>query len=515
MANKDKLVEKALKFVQKGYVDKAIKEYVKALEIDPNDIAVRLKVGDLYVKANKNSKAVKEYEEVANAHTKKGFYLKAIAVYKQIMKLEEVTVELHIKLADLYAKQRLIADAISEYSYIVNIYEKEGKTTEAFDLIKKMVDIDSENVGVKLKLADMHKKLGFDKDAYEEYCWIFEKLLSQGKLDIAEKILKDLYKNYSTEPRVLGGLVKLYNKRSDRTNYVKYAMNFANVSLEAGNEDMAKALCEAILKVSPGEVSASNLLRKFSVEPEVVDEIEEVEEIEEIEEVEDAELEPIEELEAVPEIPETVPAEDASVEEALIPEAAGLVFDEAAESVASEGEGSDSLPADLDIDDALDSLVSSWSDDEDDDTVEELKAGIGEQLSKEDNETHFNLGIAYMEMEMVEEAITEFKITLKSPGFEYEAKTRLGMSYMNIGDFDESIDFYKQAIEVENRSDDEIKGAMYELALVYEAAGRGDEAMETFKAVSEMDANFREVSDKLSGKSSSGGSDDVVEVELT
>ena len=100
------------------------------MAIDPADVMVRLRLGDLYAKLNSKDEAIKEYTEVAKIHTTKGFYLKAIAVYKQILKLDEFSLEVHNKLADLYTKQRLIADAITEFSYIVNTYEKrEGQTT--------------------------------------------------------------------------------------------------------------------------------------------------------------------------------------------------------------------------------------------------------------------------------------------------------------------------------------------------------------------------------------------------
>ena len=248
MAKKDKLIAKAQKFIQKGAIDKAITEYVSILALDPSDVSIRLRLGDLYVKSNDKENALKEYNAVAKAHTDKGFYLKSIAVFKQILKLDEESLEVHNKLADLYTKQRLNADAISEYNYIVNVYEKKGRTTEAFDLIKKMVDIDPENVGVKLKLADMHQKLGFEKDAFEEYCWIFEKLISQGKGEKAGKILVDLYKEHSKEPRILEGLRTLFKKKGDKDNYLKYSAELMEVYRMAGDEDNAKGICELILE---------------------------------------------------------------------------------------------------------------------------------------------------------------------------------------------------------------------------------------------------------------------------
>jgi tetratricopeptide (TPR) repeat protein len=219
--------------------------------MDPSDISVRLRLGDLYVKTGDKEEAIKQYTDIAKINTRKGFYLKAIAVYKQILKLDETILDIHNKLADLYTKQRLIADAISEYSFIVNTFEKKDKTTEALDLLKKMVEIDPENVGVRLKLADLHQKLGYEKIAFGEYSWIFDRLVSQGKFDKAEKIYLGIYKNNPKEPKVLEGLSELYRKNGDNEQFAKYGSRLATIYKDSGELEKAKDLCQAILEVQP------------------------------------------------------------------------------------------------------------------------------------------------------------------------------------------------------------------------------------------------------------------------
>ncbi len=618
MAKKDKLIAKAQKFIQKGAIDKAISEYVSILALEPSDISIRLRLGDLYVKTNDKDNALKEYNAVAKVHTEKGFYLKSIAVFKQILKLDEESLEVHSKLADLYTKQRLHADAISEYNYIVNVYESKGRTTEAFDLIKKMVEIDPDNVGVKLKLADMHQKLGFEKDAFEEYCWIFEKLISQGKGEKAGKILIDLYKEHSKEPRILEGLRTLFKKKGDKNNYVKYSSELMEVYRLAGDEDNAKGICQQILDADDnnsdaveymlelkGETPADTAIEVELEEDEALidfpgsddhaeevvsdegeeegplieismdddsaedeplidmgteEELDEVEELDELEEVE--ELEELEELsdevevdepDAV-EFEEPVAEEPAVEEESIEAEAAPSAVDEAGDATESSiddlslddfkdfssttddsdddalfkdfsdettGEGPDGfvdLSKELGVEEALDQLTSSWGGDDSDDAAEEMKAGMGEQLNKEDIETHFNLGIAYMEMELYDEAAREFKLSTKDPSFEFEAYTRLGLCYTSAGDNDESISYYLKALAVTGRSDEDRIGVMYELGLVYVAADKNSDALEIFKTVKDMDASYREVEGIVAnlseGKAPIPKDDDMMEVEL-
>ncbi len=263
MALKEQLLDRAQKYVLKGSIDKALGEYKAAFELDPRDISVRLKIGDLFVKSGKKTEAIREYTEVAKANAQRGFYLKAIAVYKQALKLDISNMEIHYKLADLYVKQRLIADAISAYSHILSVFEKKGKTNEVLEIVKKMVEVDPDNIGVRLKLADLYQKMSFDKDALEEYSFIFEKLLSQGKFDVAEKIYIGLYNNNPKEALVIKGLSDLYEKKGDSREHLRFSKTLFNIYRENGDIEGAKEICSSILGMKPEDPDALRFMAQF------------------------------------------------------------------------------------------------------------------------------------------------------------------------------------------------------------------------------------------------------------
>ncbi|MEK7772883.1 MAG: tetratricopeptide repeat protein, partial [Deltaproteobacteria bacterium] len=263
MALKEQILDRAQKYVLKGNVDKALAEYKAAFDVDPRDISVRLKIGDLYVKSGRNTEAIKEYTEVARANAQRGFYLKAIAVYKQALKLDNSNIETHYKLAELYVKQRLIADAISEYSFILSVFEKKGKTNEVLEIVKKMVEVDSENIGVRLKLADLYQKMSFDKDALQEYSFIFEKLLSQGKFDTAEKIYVGLYNNNPRELTVIKGLSDLYKKKGDSREHLRFSKALFSIYRDKDDSEEARAICSSILDIKPEDPDALGFMARF------------------------------------------------------------------------------------------------------------------------------------------------------------------------------------------------------------------------------------------------------------
>ncbi|WP_318258140.1 tetratricopeptide repeat protein [Geobacter anodireducens] len=87
-SKKDKHLDSAQKFLIKGQVDRAIREYEQAVTLDPKDVRVRQKYAELLVRTNRKGEALREFEVIGKFYADNGFFLKAIAVYKQIQKID-------------------------------------------------------------------------------------------------------------------------------------------------------------------------------------------------------------------------------------------------------------------------------------------------------------------------------------------------------------------------------------------------------------------------------------------
>ena len=72
--DKNKIIEAATKFVQKGQYDKAIKEYQKLLEVDAKDARIQQKLGELYQKKGDNTLAADCFLKVAESYAADGFF---------------------------------------------------------------------------------------------------------------------------------------------------------------------------------------------------------------------------------------------------------------------------------------------------------------------------------------------------------------------------------------------------------------------------------------------------------
>ncbi|MBW2520295.1 MAG: tetratricopeptide repeat protein, partial [Deltaproteobacteria bacterium] len=176
MANKDKLVATAQKFLVKGQVAKAIGEYQKLVDAFPKDFRSRQKLAELLSRDRRNEDALGHYELVAKHYSDTGFYLKAIAVYKQMQRLEPSRVDIYHCLAKLSEKQGLLGNALTEYRNLMSFYEENDMYSEAIDVLFKMAELDPDNLNIFTKLIETYQKSHRDDEAYQQFRAIIDKL---------------------------------------------------------------------------------------------------------------------------------------------------------------------------------------------------------------------------------------------------------------------------------------------------------------------------------------------------
>ncbi len=140
------------------------------------------------------------------------------------------------------------------------------------------------------------------------------------------------------------------------------------------------------------------------------------------------------------------------------------------------------------------------------DLFEEFRSEMGE-LGKdehEDLETHYNLGIAYREMGLLEEAISEFQRVAKSadkgPAFRYAMQccTLLGLAFMEKGQPAIAAIWYERALQTPGLDQESILALRYDLGVAQELAGDKAGAVKSFSQVYAMNIDYRDVSERIS-----------------
>jgi tetratricopeptide (TPR) repeat protein len=136
---------------------------------------------------------------------------------------------------------------------------------------------------------------------------------------------------------------------------------------------------------------------------------------------------------------------------------------------------------------------------------QEFRSELGE-LGEEDEdlETHYNLGIAYREMGLLDEAIGEFqkvaKAVQKGKPFRYtmNCSTMLGLSFMDKGEPNIAALWYRRALEVPGLEDETVLALRYDLGLALDAAGDSTAALDCFRQVYAANIEYRDVADRIS-----------------
>jgi tetratricopeptide (TPR) repeat protein len=138
------------------------------------------------------------------------------------------------------------------------------------------------------------------------------------------------------------------------------------------------------------------------------------------------------------------------------------------------------------------------------DLFEEFRSELGESgTGDEDVETHYNLGIAYREMGLLEEAISEFQkvasTTDKGPAFRYamQCSTLLGLAFMEKGQPAIAAIWYDRALKTPGLDQESILALRYDLGVAQELAGDVKAAFNSFSQVYATNIDYRDVSERI------------------
>ncbi|UJR81213.1 tetratricopeptide repeat protein [Sandaracinus amylolyticus] len=213
--DRTKILEAAQKHLAKGAYDKAIAELQKLVKADPSDVRTWLKIGDLFAKKGSTREAVDTYAKVADQYATQGFFLKAVAVHKQILKLDPTRLDVQLKLADAYENLQLVSDALATYEMVAAGYARAGNIDKALATLAKMVELDPENIPVRIKYAEALSKANRTKEAADAFEAGGKLLKAQGRLDDWIKVAERLLFHRADDVAVARELSKLYLERHD------------------------------------------------------------------------------------------------------------------------------------------------------------------------------------------------------------------------------------------------------------------------------------------------------------
>jgi len=140
---------------------------------------------------------------------------------------------------------------------------------------------------------------------------------------------------------------------------------------------------------------------------------------------------------------------------------------------------------------------SSGTDEELANIFDAFKKGVEDEVEESDFETHYNLGIAYKEMGLLDDAIREFKTASKVQGDSFQGSSMLAMCYVEKGSHEQAVSEYRKLMNMLDETDDRYLPVKYDLAVSVEQSGDASGALELFTGIYNEDPSFGDVAARI------------------
>ncbi|CAN5711869.1 hypothetical protein BH23GEM1_BH23GEM1_04150 [soil metagenome] len=548
MADASRLKKKAAEFEAKRQHDRALAVYEQILdEIGGSeqeaDIPLYNRAGDLYLRQGNMERAVTLYEKAVDLYSEGGFFNNAIALCNKILRHAPNRASVYYKLGKISAQKGFNSDAKQNFLEYAGRMQKVGKMDEAFHALKEFADLCPSQDDVRLMLAEQLTRAGRKTEAFEQLQILHEQLDAEGRKDEAAATVERLKAlNPKAEPRRATG-----SKRR-RTNELVFLDVDADSDSAPSPEPAPVDGLEptSLVEGAPAKRDRPLTPLEFAAIPlpPPADEIREREaaaraladlpviDTEGAAEEEDwfadapdtatdaatppLDLEPT----ALVEVPPPAPVEEgprAKGEPAATPALVPPVeppedFVPTAEAPPGATPAAGSDDDFLDLGDWLraeagpkttrmvaEGIVPPPIDEQADfgEMLQRFKEGVAANIDEDDSAAHYDLGIAFKEMGLVEEAIGEFQKALRGTSKKAPTYEALGTCFVEKKQYEVAITVLTRALNEPGLDDDNLAGVLYLLGVSAEALGKTQEAATFYQRVLAVDIGFRDVSERL------------------
>jgi tetratricopeptide (TPR) repeat protein len=127
----------------------------------------------------------------------------------------------------------------------------------------------------------------------------------------------------------------------------------------------------------------------------------------------------------------------------------------------------------------------------------QFKAGVARQIGADDAQSHYDLGVAYKEMGLLDDAIREFETAGQDTNHACVCQSMIGMIELERGNLNEAIDAFTAGLAVPERTKDQEATLSYETGAAYEAKKLNKQALDYFQRAARLAPSFRDVQERI------------------
>jgi len=262
--DREDTLKKAEKLLRQGRLDAAIAEYVRVTDDQPRDWNTANTLGDLYVRANQPAKAVEQYARIAEHFVHDGFYPKAAALYKKILKISPNDEQAQLYLAEISVKQGLLVDAKSYYNALAARRRARGDRKGADEIVVRLGTIDPADIEARTAAARVLAFGGDEKRAAMLFRELHADLIEKGRDAEALAALREAVRlnpsdldgrNLLARNALASGDLETARGYLDRKSAGEdpgLLLALADIELRSGHLDEVREILQKLLSVDRG-----------------------------------------------------------------------------------------------------------------------------------------------------------------------------------------------------------------------------------------------------------------------
>ena len=551
MSNTAKLKKKAAEFEARKQFEKALEVYEQVLTTaraseEERDVALYNRVGDLHYRLGNNEQAIHYYEQAADYYAEGGFFNNAIALCNKILRYAPGRTIVYYKLGIISAKKGFNSDAKQNFLEYADRMQRAGKMDDAFNALKEFADLCPGQDDVRLMLADQLARADRKSEALEQLELLHDVLQADGRTAEANAALERMK---AIDPG--------FNPRKSITPIArkKEGLVFLDLDFNTAEQEIPEPVTEEparrktpatgrkktppapMKKTPPAEVKPVEIPEEFVEVPrppsleglELTSLADESAPAAEREEAAPSPLEdqefishpahelvfltpPEEEPAPLAELPPEIAPIDLSpmVDVVSIPEPEPVNFEMSEPELHQSFNGSSDEEF-IDLGEWLEKnrtpsstrMIAHDEEPEENEQkdfsemLDKFKEGISRNVDEEDFESHYDLGIAFREMGLLDEAIGSFQKAARGPDQLVRASEAIGQCFMDKGEAGVTITVLERLLKNSSLSDSQLVGVLYLLGRAAQSLSREAEAAAYYQRVLAVQIGFRDAATRL------------------
>jgi tetratricopeptide (TPR) repeat protein len=284
-------------YMRRNMLLTAIEEIYRAIEMAPGYLPLHLRLAEVFVRQERLEEAITKYMAVAEVYYMRGDDRQAIGVYKRVLKMSPMDVNVRAAMVNLLVNRGEIDQALEQYMSLANDYYQLAQIDEALEkynealnltsraskertwkvqILHKIGDINLQRVDwrrataayeeikalspddekVRLRLFDLYQKQGQINKALAELKELVKYYEAKGQLQKALSLLKDAIQSRPQEMSLRALLARVYTQQGRKQEAIAELDALGEMQLEAGLRDEAMQTVEQIIALEPANVEA-------------------------------------------------------------------------------------------------------------------------------------------------------------------------------------------------------------------------------------------------------------------